>query len=119
MDEVIIEGLSLKAVIGVHDWERAFAQRLAADVVMAVDTSAPAASDALGDAVDYAAIADRLLKVAEASECLLIERLAEQLAEAVLEVAAVDQVTLTLWKPGAVPAARNVGVRITRRRGAA
>jgi len=71
MDEVIIEGLSLKAVIGVHDWERAFAQRLAADVVMAVDTSAPAASDALGDAVDYAAIADRLRTVAEASECLL------------------------------------------------
>lgn len=117
MDEVIIEGLALKAVIGVHDWERAFAQRLAVDVVMAVNTAPAAVSDALEDAVDYAMVSERLREIAAQSQYTLIEALAEKLAEAVLAMPAVAQVTLTLWKPGAVPAARNVGVRITRENG--
>lgn len=119
MDEVIIEGLELKAVIGVHDWERAFAQRLAVDVVMNVDTAPAAASDALDDALDYASVSTQLREIAAQSEFALIETLAAKLAEAVLAMPAVEQVTVSLWKPGAVPAARNVGVRITRQRGAA
>ncbi len=119
MDEVIIEGLELKAVIGVHDWERAFAQRLCVDLVMRVDTAPAAASDTLDDALDYASVAEQLREFAAQSGYQLIETLAEQLAATVLAMPVIHQVTLTLWKPGAVPAARNVGVRITRKRGSA
>ena len=119
MDEVIIEGLELKAIIGVHDWERAFAQRLVVDVAMAVDTSRAAASDALDDALDYASVSAQLREMAAQSQYRLIEALAAKLAEGVLAMPAVEQVTLSLWKPGAVPAARNVGVRITRQQGTA
>lgn len=113
----MIEGLELKAVIGVHAWERAFAQRLTLDLVLTLDTAPAAASDALADAVDYAELAQRLQAVAEASEFQLIEALAEALAAAVLKIDQVEQLRLTLWKPGALPAARNVGVRITRGQG--
>ncbi len=114
MDTVFLEALPLRAVIGVHAWERAFAQRLELDLTLSVDTTPAAASDAIDAAVDYAALSDRLTQHAAASDCQLIETLAERLAGVVLEDRRVAQVELTLRKPGAIPAARNVGVRITR-----
>ncbi len=114
MDTVFVQGLELRAVIGVHDWERAFAQRLRVDVRLAVDTRPAAASDALDNAVDYAALAEQLMQTAAASRCQLIEALAEQLAGCVLAYPVVREVELTLRKPGALPAAQDVGVTITR-----
>jgi len=114
MDTVFVEALSLRAVIGVHAWERAFAQRLELDVALSVDTTRAAATDAIDTAVDYAALSDRLTRHAAAADCQLIETLADQLARRVLEDTRVASLELTLRKPGAVPAARNVGVRITR-----
>ena len=54
MDTVLIEGLNLRSVIGVHAWERAIRQRLQLDLALTVDTSAAGQSDAIEDAVDYA-----------------------------------------------------------------
>ena len=114
MDTVFLQGLELRAVVGVHDWERAFAQRLRLDVRLDVDVAAAAASDALADAVDYAALSERLTRTAAESRCQLIETLAERLARTVLETGGIRQVELTLHKPGAVPAAQDVGVTIIR-----
>jgi len=114
MDTVFLQGLELRSVIGVHAWERAFAQRLKLDVRLAVDTRAAAASDNLADAVDYAGLADQLKQTAEAADCQLIETLADCLAATVLRHPTIQSVELTLHKPGALPAATDVGVAITR-----
>lgn len=114
MDTVHLEALTLRSVIGVHPWERAFAQRLELDLQLGVDIRRAAATDDLEAAVDYAALSERLTLLAGAARCQLIETLAARLADAVLEDVRVASVELTLRKPGAVPAARSVGVRITR-----
>ncbi|TQF00031.1 MAG: dihydroneopterin aldolase [Spiribacter salinus] len=114
MDTVFLQGLELRSVIGVHAWERAFAQRLKLDLRLAVDTRAAAASDDLADAVDYAGLAEQLTQTAAAADCQLIEALADRLAATVLSHAAIQSVDLTLHKPGALPAATDVGVAITR-----
>ena len=114
MDTVFLEALTLRSVIGVLSWERSFAQRLELDVNLRVDTRPAAATDAIDAAVDYAALSERLTQRAAAADCQLIETLAERLAAEVLEDARIEAVELTLRKPGAVPAARSVGVRITR-----
>lgn len=114
MDTVFLQGLELRAVIGVHDWERAFAQRLRVDLRLSVDTAPAARSDALEDAVDYARLAEALTRTAAESNDQLIETLADRLAMQALENPAVQRVQLTLHKPGAVPAAQGVGVTIER-----
>mgnify|MGYP000338269307 CR=1 FL=1 len=114
MDTVFLEQLALRSVIGVHAWERAFAQRLELDLVLGVDTRPAAGSDAIADAVDYAALSERLVELAGQADCQLIETLAERLAEAVLGDARIRRVELTLRKPGALPAARSVGIRLVR-----
>jgi len=57
MDTVSVRDLSVRTVIGVHDWERGIEQTLVFNVEMAADVRTPAESDDLADALDYSAVA--------------------------------------------------------------
>jgi len=114
MDTVFINGLELRAVIGVHDWERAFAQKLRIDLALEATIQPAAASDALVDAIDYSELAERITTYAQQSHFALIEALAEQIATLALDDQRIHRVHLTLYKPGALPAAQSVGVTLTR-----
>lgn len=113
-DTVLIEGLAVEAVIGVYDWEREILQQLRVDLEMAWDNRPAAASDDVRQALDYAAVSDRVQAFFGLRQPALLEAAAEKLAEELMAAFAIPALRLTLWKPGAVPAARQVGVRIQR-----
>ena len=117
MDIVYIHGLRVEAVIGVFDWEREVRQTLVIDLDMARDTAAAAASDALRDALDYAAVARRVTELVQGNRAQLLESLAETLAAALLTEFALPWLRLRLAKPGAVPDTSGVGVVIERSAG--
>jgi len=114
LDSVLIEGLEVEAVIGVLDWEREVDQRLVVDLELGWDNRRAAATDDLADALDYAAVSER------GRDCLVQGRF--QLLETAAEVVSTDLArhfgitrrVITIRKPGAVPAAGAVGVRIER-----
>lgn len=114
MDTVFISGLRIDTVIGVYDWERRVRQQVVLDLEMDWDVTRAAATDAVGDTLDYAAVADRLLAFVGESQFELLEALAEAVCELVIAEFHVPRVSLRLSKPGAVPAARAVGVQIER-----
>lgn len=114
MDIVYIRELHADTVIGVYDWERSIRQTVVLDLEMASDNRRAAASDQVADALDYAAVSQRLLAFIEGSEFQLIETLAEQVSEIVMGEFNVSWLRLRLAKPGAVSAARDVGVLIER-----
>ncbi len=114
MDIVYIRGLRAEAVIGVYDWERNIRQPLVLHLELASDNRAAAATDGIAEAVDYDAIAKRVIAFVEASSFQLIETLAERVAEIVRGEFAIPWLRLTLSKPGAVAAAEDVGVIIER-----
>lgn len=114
MDTVYIRGLQIDTVIGIHDWEREIRQRVVLDLEMAAAVPRAAASDAIADALDYSAIAERLIAFVGASEFQLIETLAENVAQLLLAEFALPWLRLSLSKPGAVPEADTVGVCIER-----
>jgi 2-amino-4-hydroxy-6-hydroxymethyldihydropteridine diphosphokinase len=116
MDKVFIEGLEIEALIGIYDWERRIRQPLVFDLEMAFDNRAPAASDAIGDTLDYKAVSKRLIGFVSESSYGLVETLAEQCASLVLREFGVEWLRLKLRKPGAVRGARAVGVEIERSR---
>lgn len=113
-DKVLIEGLAVNAVIGVYDWEREVHQQLRVDLEMAWDIRPASASDDVYLALDYAAVSGFVEAFFERCQPALVETAAEQLATSLMEHFAIPGLRLTLWKPGAVPAARQVGVRIAR-----
>ncbi|MEJ2131269.1 MAG: dihydroneopterin aldolase, partial [Gammaproteobacteria bacterium] len=73
------------------------------------------ASDALEETVDYGEVARLVTEFVEQSEFLLIERLAESVAELVLQAIAPTWVRVRVAKPAAVANAEEVGVVIERR----
>lgn len=113
-DTVLIEGLAVETVIGVYDWERKITQRVLVDLEMAWNNSIPGGSDDVADALDYAAVSERVSACLKTLEPQLLETGAEAIATLLQSEFGVRWLKLTLNKPGAVPSARSVGVRIER-----
>ncbi len=115
MDRVLIEGLEVRTVIGIYDWEREIRQIVRLDLEMAWDISRAAQTDSIDDTLDYKAVSKRLIAFVEVSSFGLIETLAERCAAIVLTEFSVPWLRLKLSKPGAVRGSENVAVLIERR----
>lgn len=114
MDKVYIRGLEVQTVIGIYDWERKAPQKLVIDLEMAWSIAEAAASDNIEAALNYKSVSQRIIAHVEASRCLLIETLAEQIATLVRTEFSVPWLRLELSKPGAVGEAQSVGIKIER-----
>lgn len=114
MDIVYVRELKVKTVIGIFDWERKIKQTVSMDIEMATDIAAAAASDSIEDALDYKAVAKRLISFVEQSDFQLVETLSEKVCEIILNEFNVPWVKLQLSKPGAVRGSRDVGIIIER-----
>ena len=114
MDTVFIKGLKAASVIGCYDWERDIRQTLVIDLELKADFTRAAQTDALEDALDYAAISQRIIAVCDESRFQLLEALAENLASLLLEEFDIAGLRMTITKPGAVSEADGVGVEIDR-----
>jgi dihydroneopterin aldolase len=98
-DYVSIKGLTVPAVIGVHDWERQAEQTLIFSVDMAADVRKAAASDDLVDALDYSAVAATITAVVREGRFRLIETAAERVAERLLADYGLTWLRLEVRKP--------------------
>ena len=114
MDIVYIRDLKIETVIGIFDWERRIRQTVSIDLEMAADIRKAAASDDIKDALDYKAVAKRLITFVGESEFFLVETLAEKVAAIVLGEFNVPWLRLRLSKPGAVRGSQDVGIVIER-----
>ena len=117
-DHVFIEGLQIDTLIGIYDWERRIRQPLVFDIEMAFDNRVPAAADDIALTLNYKAVSKRLIQYVGQSSFGLVETLAEQCAQIILDEFKVSKIRLKLSKLGAVRGARAVGVMIERSRDA-
>ena len=116
LDRIHIRGLALRCIIGVYEEERRERQDVNIDITLYADLRAAGKSDALNDTVDYKALKKRVVAAVEESSFLLVERLAEHVAETCLADARVQRVRVCVEKPTALRFARTVGVEIMRSR---
>jgi dihydroneopterin aldolase len=115
-DRIFLRDLRTEVIIGIFDWERRVKQTISIDLEIPADVRRAAATDRIEDTVNYKALAKRVLSFVEASECQLVETLAERVALLLLEEFDLDWVRLTLNKPGAIRSSRDVGVALERTR---
>lgn len=115
-DRIFVRDLRTEAIIGIFDWERKVRQTLSFDLEFPGDIRRAAKTDRIEDTLNYKSVAKRVLAFVEASECQLVETLAEQVAQLILREFAVEWVKVTLNKPGALRGSRDVGVEIERSR---
>ncbi len=113
-DIVFLHDLTIETVIGIYDWERRIKQAVILDLDMATDVKKAASSDHIDDAMDYKAVAKRLIDYVSEAQFQLVETLAERVAEIVLTEFNVKWVRLRINKKGAVRYAGDVGIIIER-----
>jgi dihydroneopterin aldolase len=113
METITISDLEVFYHVGVPDAERAQPQRLWVTVEMEADFSAAAKSDAISDTIDYFAVSQRLLKFGEDRSWKLIEKLAVDIADAILAEFKPLSVTVEV-KKFIIPQARFVSVTTAR-----
>lgn len=114
MDKVFIEQLEVITTIGVYDWEQEIKQKLVLDIEMAHNNKPAGISDDVVDALDYSKVCDVVLAHIENGRFLLVERVAEEVAELIMSTFSVPWIKIKLTKPGAVAQSKGVGVIIER-----
>jgi 7,8-dihydroneopterin aldolase/epimerase/oxygenase len=113
---ITISDLEVQYNVGVTDEERSKPQKLLITLDMAQDFTSAAISDRIEKTIDYAKVADALVKMGESRSWKLLERLASNIADFVLLEFRPISVTVEV-KKFTVPQARHVAVSVTKQRG--
>lgn len=114
LDKIHIRDLLQRCVIGIYDEERRDKQDVVINITLHADLRKAGQTDDIDDTVDYKAIKKNVVAMVDGSSFLLVERLAERIAEICLKDARVRQANVRVAKPGALRFARTVEVDITR-----
>ena len=117
-DCIELRGLRVLGTHGLLPEERTRAQPFEVDLDIEVDMDRAAATDDMGDTVDYGAVTDMVCRLVSTESCALLESLAQRIAEAVLADTRVGSATVALRKlrPPVGADLHTAGVRITRGR---
>ena len=111
-----IRDLSLRAIIGIQDWERKKQQDLLINISIEYDAEKAAQTDDIRNAVDYKAIKQNVVKLVESSNFNLVERLARGILDIAMEDPKVMSASVTIYKPNAIRFSRSVAVNMTAQR---
>lgn len=81
MDKIIISGIVVHTIIGVHEHEQTISQALSVTLSFSVDVNRAASNDTLSNTHDYSAIYQSTIAFIQKTHCRLLETLAKQLAD--------------------------------------
>jgi dihydroneopterin aldolase len=114
----VLRGIEFVGRHGVEERERIEGRAFRAHVSVDVDALEGFHSDRISDTVDYTQISKIIEDIGTGSSCFLVERLAEKMAQACLQLEHVTRVELELYKrvSGIPGNPRWVGVCIVRER---
>lgn len=101
LDRIAIRGLRVFAHHGVLESERTQGQNFLIDVTVHLDTAQAAAADDLSRTLDYGGLALAVHQRVSEERWNLIERVAQRVAELVLENPVAERVEVTVRKPEA------------------
>ena len=118
-DRLVIERLEFEGFVGIEEKERTVPQALAIDLELSLDFSEASFTDNLKNTVDYAVVAERILAIGKQEQFVLIETLAERLAEVIMREHTVLKLHLWVRKlhPPLDMKLGSVGARIVRHSG--
>jgi 7,8-dihydroneopterin aldolase/epimerase/oxygenase len=114
-DKILIEGIEVVARVGVTEEERAKFQKLEVSISLELDLAPAAEEQDIKFTVDYAQVHQKTLEIVGSRARPLIETVAEDIAQMVLDAFKVAKVTVEVRK-FILPETRYVAVQITRQR---
>jgi dihydroneopterin aldolase len=114
VDKIFLRELKIETIIGFWEWERRVKQIVSIDLEIGTDARVAASSDGIAGTLNYEQLAKRLVAFVGESQYQMVEALATAVGQIVVREFGAPWVKVSVAKPGAVPAAREVGVVIER-----
>lgn len=114
LDKLFIRDLTARCILGIFPEERTKTQEVIINITLFADTRQAGKTDCIEDTVDYKSIKNQVLSLVENSSFFLVEKLAQQIADCCLRAEGVQEVQVSVDKPGALRFARSVAVEIFR-----
>jgi 7,8-dihydroneopterin aldolase/epimerase/oxygenase len=97
-DRIELRAIRVVGTHGALPEEQVRAQPFEVDLDVELDLSAAGRSDALNDTLDYGELVDTVARVVEGEHAVLLERLAERIADEVRRDERVQRVTVAIRK---------------------
>ena len=113
MDTIFINDFRLEILIGVYEWERRVTQTVQLDLEIGLPAR-PKRSDRIGDTLDYSRIVARIRESLAVDHFLLVEALAEHIAQLVMTEFGAPWIRTSVTKLGALKGVKRLGVTIER-----
>ncbi|MBA3237980.1 MAG: dihydroneopterin aldolase [Parachlamydiaceae bacterium] len=114
MDIIFLRGLQIETIVGIYEWERQTKQTVLLDLEMGANIREAALHDKIENTLDYEAVSQCTIAYIKECQFLLVETLAEGVADLLLRKFNLPWIRLTLTKRNAICAASDVGVTIER-----
>ena len=114
MDTIFITDLRVEMLIGVYDWERKVPQTVQLDLEIGIPDGGGPRSDRIRETIDYAKVIQRIQASLKEERFLLVERLAEHLAELVMTEFKAPWVRINVSKLAVEKDVKRVGITIER-----
>jgi dihydroneopterin aldolase len=111
---VFVRDLEVIALLGVHEHEKAKAQRIIVNIDLSVREGSSHIEDDIHNVVSYEIVVRRVERIVAQGHVHLVETLAERIAAACLSDERVTAARVRIEKPDIIPNARSVGVEIER-----
>ena len=114
MDTIFISDLRVDILIGVNNWERKVPQTVQLDLEIAIPDTGRPRSDRIGETIDYGKVVARIISSLKENHFLLVERLAEHIAQIVMSEFRSPWVRVSVTKLAAIKGVKRLGVTIER-----
>jgi dihydroneopterin aldolase len=114
MDIIFIQDFRVETLIGIYEWERRVPQTIQIDIEIGNPASRPAITDNIDDTIDYGAVVNRIEETLKQQHFLLLERLADHIANIVLNEFKSPWVKVSVAKLQLLRGVKRLGVTIER-----
>ena len=102
MDYLLIKDAKCSCNIGITPKERSGKQPVLVDCRLGINTSVSAKSGKIEHTVDYAMVCDEIIGIAQGKPWVLLETLAEELANRIMRTHGAKEITIRVKKPRAL-----------------
>ncbi|MBB5019503.1 dihydroneopterin aldolase [Chitinivorax tropicus] len=114
MDIIFVHEVRIDTLIGVYEWERQAPQTLQLDLEIGLPQTVACQTDNINDTIDYGKVVERLRQTLAEQHFLLLEALAEHIAQLILSEFGAPWVRISVAKIGLLRGVKRVGVCIER-----
>ena len=116
MTTIRVKNLRLRTFIGFNEDERTKKQDVVINLRLTYNGENAADSDNIEDAFNYRTLTKQVITLVESKSFLLLERLAQEVLELIMDAGTVESATVEADKPHALRFADSVSVEMTAER---